>query len=294
MKANKVDRVSNYVKHIAFCFKNTRPGNYLATSRIAAAYLGLHLGLFKHRNKALEVGFDDFDVELNIYSREVAGYWEIFLEDQYLDLPPRNQDEVVVLDIGANVGFFAIKQALKHRANLKLIAFEPDPGTYLRLQSNIGKINTRVGSQIKCCNCAIDARVGEAKFLQDLSLESRIVDDAALDTNHSFIKVPITTLDAVVDREGLERIDLMKIDVEGHELKVLAGAGKALSITDNITLEYHAPHFVREIPDLLAPYHFRVVSHNPIKSILSFSRNVSRPHRQVAAGLAAGGDARLN
>jgi FkbM family methyltransferase len=280
MKASKLERISNYVRHIAFCFKNTRDGNYLRTLRIAAAYLGLHLRLFKSRNKTLAIRLNDFDMDLNIYSREVAGYWEIFLEHQYLELPAKKDQKVVVLDIGANVGFFAIKQALQFKENLKLIAFEPDPGTYQRLRANVGRINSKVSSQINCYNSAIDTYIGQAKFLQDVSVESHIVEG---DTAAPSITVQVTTLDSVVEKEGIEKIDLMKIDVEGHEMKVLESGKKALSITDNITLEYHAPHFVEEITNLLAPYHFRLVDHNEAKSILSFTKNPGFTHSQVRA-----------
>jgi FkbM family methyltransferase len=288
--SSKLTRVSNYVKHIGFCFRTTRQGNYLRTLKVASAYLGLHMRLFKTGNRTLEVRFDDFDVDLNIYSREVAGYWEIFQERQYLEVAPKAQDrQVVVLDVGANVGFFAIKQALQHNGQLRLIAFEPDPGTFARLQANVDKIKGKVLSDITCRNCAMSTEIGEARFLQDMSVESRILED---DSTAPSIMVPITTLDAVVEQEGIERIDLLKLDVEGHEMKVLAGGEKALSITDNVTLEYHAPHFVEEITELLARYHFRVVAHNAEKSILSFSKQPLAAD-QAVSGLAMAGRQRV-
>lgn len=278
--SNKLDRASHYLKHIAFCFQTTRGGSYLRTLKVAAAYLGLHLRLFKGRKRTLEVRFDDFEMDLNIYSREVAGYWEIFQEQQYLDVVPTVKDQqIVVLDIGANVGFFAVRQALKHGKNLRLLAFEPDPETYARLQANVGRIKRRVGSDITCYNCALDTHTGQAKFLQDMSVESRILDD---DSTAPAITVQITTLDSIVEKEGITKIDLIKLDVEGHELKVLAGGSKALAITENITLEYHHPDFVEEIGKLLTPYSFHLVNHNQDKAILSFARKVS-PSSQAHA-----------
>lgn len=273
MKTNKLSRVSNYARHIAFCFANTRYGSYRKTVKIAVAYLGLHLNLFKGKAETLKAGFKDFNMELNIYSREVAGYWEIFQEHQYLDVSPalKNQ-KVVVLDIGANVGFFAVSQALQHRSDLKLIAFEPDPKTYDRLLANTSEMNARFSSDISCYNCAVDTHIGEAKFVQDVSVESHVVDE---NTTSPCIIVQLTTLDFVVEKEGLEKIDLLKIDVEGHEMKVLEGGKKCtLPITDSITLEYHGAHFVDEIARFLAPFNFKLVNHNVEKSILSYRKNV--------------------
>jgi FkbM family methyltransferase len=268
------------MKHIAFCFQTTRNGSYLRTLKVASAYLGLHLRLFKGRKRTLEVQFDDFAMDLNIYSREVAGYWEIFQEQQYLDVAPTDKDQqVVVLDIGANVGFFAVRQALRHGKNLRLIAFEPDPETYGRLQANVGRIRRSVESDITCYNCALDTHTGQAKFLQDMSVESRILED---DSTAPAITVQITTLDSIIEKEGIEKIDLLKLDVEGHELKVLAGGSKALGITDNITLEYHHPDFVEAIGKLLAPYSFHLVNHNQDKAILSFAKKLSPASQALA------------
>lgn len=273
-------RVSHYVKHIGFCFRTTPRGSRLTTMKVAGAYLGLHMGMFKSRHRTLQARFDDFDVDLNIYSREIAGYWEIFQEHQYLDLPATHKDqEVVVLDIGANVGFFALSQALKHKERLRLIGFEPDPATFSRLKANIGRNAAKMSPNISCYNCAIDTHIGQAKFLQDMSVESRILDD---DSTEPSITVDIITLDSVIEREGIEKIDLMKIDVEGHELKVLESGKKALAITENITLEYHAPHFVEEITTMLAPDGFRLVNHNSGNAIISFSKT-TRPQGEVFA-----------
>lgn len=285
MKNAKLTRISNYVKHIAFCFQTTPRGHYLRTLQVAGAYLGLHLGLFKAGNRIVKVRFDDFDMDLNAYSREVAGYWEIFQEHQYLDVPAAQPDrQVVVLDVGANVGFFAIKQILRHRANLRLIAFEPDPATYARLAANVGRVKDKAGSDVTLVNCAVDTHTGHAKFLRNMSVESRVLED---DSSEPSITVEVTTLDDVIRKEGIRRIDLMKVDVEGHELKVLRGGRQALAITENITLEYHEPHFVEEIDVILSEFGFHRVNHNADKNILSYAKAAERS-QQVDAESRAG------
>lgn len=270
MHSSHIQRVSNYARHIAWCFRNTR-GGYGRTTAMSLAYLGLHMRLFKQKSQVMTLQFRDFDVDLDIYSREVAGFWEIFQENQYLDLPlPAPGQKRVVLDVGANVGFFSIRQMLRFGGDLKLIAFEPDPVTYERLRRNVERIRARTASDIRCVNQAVDARTGEALFVRDVSVESHVVDEPA---GVPAIQVRLTTLDDVVAQERIERIDLLKVDVEGHELKVLdGGRDRALPITDNITLEYHQPGFVRDITQRLRPYGFQVVGHNAAKAILSFSK----------------------
>lgn len=265
-----IQQIGNYAKHIAYCFHNTR-GGYGKTAAMSLAYMGRRMNLFKTRSQVMTLQFRDFDVDLDIYSREVAGFWEIFQEQQYLDLPAAAAGERrVIVDVGANIGFFTLRQMLRFGSNLKLIAFEPHPETYERLRRNVDRIRRHTGSDIHLVNSALDEHAGEAKFVSDSSVESRVVESA----DAPAITVRLDTLDSVVAREGLEKIDLLKIDVEGHEMKVLAGARKALSITRNITLEYHRPEFVREITELLGPLGFRMVNHNPGKAILSFSKGL--------------------
>ena len=268
--ATSINRIGNYAKHIAYCFQNTR-GSYGKTAAMSLAYLGLHMNLFKTRSQIVTLQFRDFDVDLDIYSREVAGLWEIFQEQQYLELPAAGAGEKrVIVDVGANIGFFTMRQMLRFGSNLKLIAFEPDPATYERLEKNVNRMRKRTRSDIRCVNRALDEHAGEAKFVRDVSVESHVVDGP---TDAPAITVQLDTLDSVVEKEGLDKIDLLKIDVEGHEMKVLAGARlKALPITQNITLEYHQPQFVQEITEVLRPFHFRMVDHNPEKAILSFSK----------------------
>ena len=266
-----LNRISNYAKHIAYCFQNTRDG-YGTTAAMSLAYLGLHMNLFKSKSQIVTLQLRDFDVDLDMYSREVAGLWEIFQERQYLDLPSNGADKLVVVDAGANIGFFTMRQMLRFGKNLKLIAFEPDPATYERLAKNVNRMRQRTASDIQLVNSALDTHVGEAKFVRDVSVESHVV-EAGSEGDAPSITVQLTTLDTVVEQQGLEKIDLLKIDVEGHELKVLAGAReKALPITRNITLEYHQPQFVQEITEFLRPYHFKLVHHNPAKAIMSFSK----------------------
>jgi hypothetical protein len=69
------------------------------------------------------------------------------------------------------------------------------------------------------------------------------------------------------------------MSVESH---VLEGGKRALAMAENITLEYHAPHFPEEIGKILAPYRFHLVNHNQDKAILSVSKNLPRSQQVFA------------
>lgn len=70
--------------------------------------------------------------------------------------------------------------------------------------------------------------------------------------------VECRTVDSLV-AEGLPGPDFLKIDVEGHELKVLYGAKKELAINrPDLLVEFHAPHLHRSMVDLLEGYGYDV------------------------------------
>ena len=58
--------------------------------------------------------------------------------------------------------------------------------------------------------------------------------------------VDVTSLDDYISKLGIERVAILKIDTEGMELDVLAGAKTALSRTDSIAIETHGPERHRE------------------------------------------------
>jgi len=66
------------------------------------------------------------------------------------------------------------------------------------------------------------------------------------------LTVDVQTVDEVVRTHGINRIDLLKIDVEGLELDVLTGAGGAFALIDRVVLEYHSVDLGRGVAELLA------------------------------------------
>lgn len=72
--------------------------------------------------------------------------------------------------------------------------------------------------------------------------------------------VQCRTIDSLV-AEGLPAPDFLKIDVEGHELKVLYGAKKLLAVhRPSLLVEFHAPHLHRSIVDMLEGYGYDVTT----------------------------------
>lgn len=93
------------------------------------------------------------------------------------------------------------------------------------------------------------------------------------------------TVDNLIERFEVPTPDFMKIDVEGHELKVLYGARKTLSIQrPDLLIEFHSEELNDKIQDLLAVYDYKVQivrhPHYPVMSPLWLAHGWLRARQQ--------------
>ena len=132
----------------------------------------------------------------------------------------------LVLDVGANTGLYSLLAAAANPESL-VIAFEPVPRLRARLQANI-LANRWQGRILPQAEGVADAP-GEARFHvpdEQLPTTGSLHPDGFRGAAGEHIDVTLTTVDAVA---GASRVDLMKIDVEGFEHKVLGGMPTVLA-----------------------------------------------------------------
>lgn len=125
----------------------------------------------------------------------------------------------VFVDVGANVGTYALALARDVGATGKVIAIEPHPDTYARLAFN----NAASGhTQVKLVQAAAGAADGELLIETDGDNlgASHIVSG---DTSGKAFKVPSLRLLRILEEASVPRVDALKIDVEGYEDRVLTG-----------------------------------------------------------------------
>lgn len=139
-------------------------------------------------------------------------------DDMALVLHALRPDDLFV-DVGANVGVYTVLAGAA--AGARCISIEPVPATFAWLQQNIA-IN-RFDARARPLNIGIGRANGTLRFTRGHDTTNHVVSDgeAAVDT----IDVPVQTLDTVVDAEPA----IIKIDVEGFETDVIAGAGHVLA-----------------------------------------------------------------
>lgn len=125
-------------------------------------------------------------------------------------------EKMVIFDIGSNIGNHSIYWAKKMRAE-KIYAFEPVLSTYKILQRNI-EING-LNDVILPLNIGLSDTDGNADFLS-YSLES--VGSTSL-VQSGDGEMAVRRLDSLPFLDELDKVDFVKIDVEGFEHQVLQG-----------------------------------------------------------------------
>ena len=128
---------------------------------------------------------------------------------------------MAVLDIGANIGYFTLLAAREVGPGGLVLAVEPEPQNNLLIKRN-ALLNGY--NNIKIINKAVGNSVGEGSlFVSSLDNGSHSVNSSAARGVSEELIVNMTTVDRVLEDEEWPNIDLIKIDVEGAELKVLDG-----------------------------------------------------------------------
>lgn len=132
------------------------------------------------------------------------------------------QPGVTFLDVGANMGEFSLKAKQMVGEKGAVIAFEPDPSNFERLKKNLA-LNPSI--QVTAVQKALGEAPGYAWMHAPRTDNSGTKRIAVSDEG---IQVVLDTLDEAVARLKLERMDWLKIDVEGYEWAVLRGGQKTL------------------------------------------------------------------
>jgi FkbM family methyltransferase len=134
----------------------------------------------------------------------------------------------VVFDVGANLGSYSLA-VLAANPSARIFAFEPHPETFRGLSSNLA------GCGVELVNAGCGSEEGRIALYdyssagsEHASLYQGVIEQLHGQKARSH-DVRIVPLDGFASDRGIARIDLLKIDTEGHELEVLAGAKRLIA-----------------------------------------------------------------
>jgi FkbM family methyltransferase len=122
----------------------------------------------------------------------------------------------VMFDLGANFGYYSITIASALQGDCQIYAFEPNPSTMNRFKRNVALNGTR---GLHLLDVGLSDMPGHARVV-----ETPAHSGAAYLRQTSLSGVPITTLDLFCEQNKIDRLDLIKMDIEGAELRALHAA----------------------------------------------------------------------
>lgn len=141
--------------------------------------------------------------------------------ERLLELAVRSK---IILDVGANIGSTALMMAHAN-PNAVIHTFEPHRGNFAKALHNLSLNNFK---QIIFHPFGLGNK-SEIKKLYEVADENsgmnRILDQ---EVSWPFTEIEIITMDAFTKEHGIDKVDLIKIDVEGYEMNVLYGAEQTL------------------------------------------------------------------
>ena len=157
------------------------------------------------------------------------------------------------VDVGAHIGMYSVAAGLALRGRGRVLAFEPNPAGRAQLEANLA-LNGCVGVVVS--SAAVSDRVGETVLhvpaTQDPSFSSL---EGGRFAEGEPVHVETTTVDAAVREHGL-RPAVVKIDVEGGELAVVAGMEETLELGPVLLVEVD-PESASDLERQLAPRGYR-------------------------------------
>lgn len=185
-------------------------------------YDGKRLSMWLHDSVMTAKGYLPDFISMDI---EKSG---TFFEKGLLDLwKEKFKSGIHFVDIGANIGNHSV--FAQHFLDAEVVAFEPSPTNAAVLRENIGD---------ECVHMVgLSSREGEMRLEENFAIireSNTFISNSGGTILREGRGIPVKTLDSF----GLEKIDLIKIDVEGMEADVIRGA--------TITLVLNRPHVYTE------------------------------------------------
>jgi FkbM family methyltransferase len=190
-----------------------------------------------------------FKIGGNKFSPRTSGdvsfvtFMEVMVDEVYNRGNVKVEEGDVVLDVGANYGFFSLYSA--DRGASKVVSLEPFPSTYECL-----KENSSCFDQIITINKAVAEKEGTFEFVSDPNYcgANYLLSNSSISDENIFIKpgegnvftVETVTINRIIEEYNLDRIDFLKVDCEGGELDLFRTiSDENLSRVQKTVVEYH-------------------------------------------------------
>ncbi len=197
------------------------------------------------------------------------------------------------LDIGGNIGYYSVSMGhfiRSKKASGKVVAFEPFEGNYLRLSNNLKNNDLGDVCEVNQFGLSNKAEETEITLREDFKHGSNTGNAAirtseAMDEGFKLSPIKLEKLDDIWDKKYHEygSIDIIKMDIEGHEDFCLEGGKETISKhRPTILMEVNKPYYearnvkLDELFFPLIPENYNIYKENGLKWSRIESLNVCK------------------
>jgi len=168
---------------------------------------------------------------LRTYDGDIDIFFEIFFNKIY-DLPQVDPASIkTIVDLGSNIGL-SVLYFLHQYPRASVVCVEPEPSNFAMLSKNLlPEINNR---KVIALEAAVMSEDGHVAFESAATKYNSKIGEGNEAKN-----IQAVCINTLVDRFGIEHIDLLKIDVEGAEKYIFSSNIDWLAKVDNIIIELH-------------------------------------------------------
>lgn len=186
------------------------------------AYALRRIGLRSLKGKPVDI--ESLGAKMRLYPDGNVCEKRVLFTPQYFDplerelLAGRLREGFRFIDIGANIGAYSLFLAARAGPTARILAVEPQPEVFARLTFNIA---LNPFGTVKAIACALADKPGELTLFLDPANRGESSVRILRSSTSTTVRVPATTLLALVQSEGYDRLDAVKLDVEGAEDLIL-------------------------------------------------------------------------
>jgi len=191
-------------------------------------------------------------MEFELNERYLGAFKGVFIDREYDCRAVMGPPPARILDLGGNIGFGSVFLAQLFPAATFAVV-EPDPRNVPLLRRNLAGNGVRA----TVVDAAIGAEPGTLRLRWGLDPACSSLDGTGLHDLAGSTEVRVVDVPEVLRAASWDRVDLVKIDIEGAEEELLARNNTWLERVDAILIEIHPNTTVERLNGYVAPYGFK-------------------------------------